>query len=66
VYFPPEELAEKSIEEYKRQKKTIEMGQLMTYSHIEKLWAMNLKVLERVNLFYGFKCSLARMTCLKY
>jgi hypothetical protein len=42
TWFPPEDLAERSITEYKKQKKTMELTQLRNIQHIEKLWKMNL------------------------
>lgn len=49
AYFPPEELAEKGIEEYTKQKKTVELNQLKSIVHIQKLWTMNIKILETVS-----------------
>lgn len=48
-FYPPEELAEKSIEEYKKQKKYMELNQLKSIVHIQKLWTMNIKILETVS-----------------
>lgn len=38
TWFPPDELADKSIEEYTKQKKTLELNQLKSIQHIERLW----------------------------